>query len=61
MASSAVGAAVVVFDAAKWMIIATGRGTAVNALALLAVVEAVNEQVGEEVVMSETAVALYFL
>ncbi len=70
MASSATGAAVVIFDAARWAIIVAVRKTAVKAVALVAVVDAVgmmdavneltvNGHVGEEVVMSETAVALW--
>jgi hypothetical protein len=60
----------VIFDAARWAITVAVRKTAVKAVALVAVVDAVgmmdavneltvNGQVGEEVVMSETAVALW--
>ncbi len=69
MALSAVGVAVLVFNVAKQMIIAAGKGTAAKAVALVAVVGAigtmdgVNELVkgvsGEVVVMSGTVVALW--
>jgi hypothetical protein len=61
------GAAVVKFDAAKWMIIGTGRGKAVKAVALVGAVGTtdaaneltINRWAKEEVVTSETVVALW--